>query len=451
MFQDQYGDRTLDQVANVFGTKFAEELFKLRPGAWNGPVESGLGWHLVWVDSITPGRTPEFEEVDISQIKSQWLSAQRAETKRELFEAMRARYEIVLPRGPQSVAQYDLLARHPMNKAIRHPAWRYRLLINLFLGIIAFASAANAHESRPAYLEIDETAPGRYDVIWRTPLNAGMRLPIALKFSEGVSNVTEPAVRELPDSLVERRIIKVSDSIAGKRIDFVGLQATITDVLVRVRLLDGSESTTVARPSKSWVEITGSRGLIAVASSYALLGIEHIAFGIDHLLFVLALLIITNGTVRLLKTVTAFTIAHSITLALATLGIVHIPSRPVEATIALSIVFVAFEIIRLREGQHSITSRAPWIVAFIFGLLHGFGFAGALSEVGLPQNHIPTALFFFNVGVEVGQIAFISVVLVFIRMVRRLLPRAPRWTELIPPYAIGSVAMFWVVQRVAAF
>ena len=128
-----------------------------------------------------------------------------------------------------------------MNKAIRHPAWRYRLLINLFLGIIAFASAANAHESRPAYLEIDETAPGRYDVIWRTPLNAGMRLPIALKFSEGVSNVTEPAVRELPDSLVERRIIKVSDSIAGKRIDFVGLQATITDVLVRVRLLDGSE------------------------------------------------------------------------------------------------------------------------------------------------------------------------------------------------------------------
>src|SRR6476646_9404675 len=199
-----------------------------------------------------------------------------------------------------------------MNKPIRHPALSYRLL--LFLGIVAFGSASNAHESRPSYLEIDETTPGRYDVIWRTPLNAGMRLPVVLKFSEDVSNVTEPAVRELPDSLVERRIIKVSDSIAGKRIDFVGLQATITDVLVRVRLLYGSESTTVARPSKSWVEITGSRGLIAVASSYALLGIEHIAVGIDHLLFVLALLIITNGTGRLLKTVTAFTVAHSITL-----------------------------------------------------------------------------------------------------------------------------------------
>jgi hypothetical protein len=337
-----------------------------------------------------------------------------------------------------------------MSKAIRHPAWGFRLLY-LILSITAFTSTTQAHESRPAYLEIRETAPARYDVIWRTPLNAGMRLPVALRFSEDVSNVIEPAVRELPDSLVERRIIKVTDSLAGKRIDFVGLQATITDVLVRVRLLDGSESTTVVRPSKAWVEITGSRGLLGVASSYALLGIEHIAFGIDHLLFVLALLIITNGTVRLLKTVTAFTIAHSITLALATLGFVHIPSRPIEATIALSIVFVAFEIIRLREGRYGITSRAPWIVAFTFGLLHGFGFAGALSEVGLPQNHIPTALFFFNVGVEVGQVAFISLVLVLIRMLRRILERAPRWTELVPPYAIGSVAMFWVVQRVAAF
>ena len=159
---------------------------------------------------------------------------------------------------------------------------------------------------------------------------------------------------------------------------------------------------------------------MSVAGSYTLLGIEHIGFGIDHLLFVLALLIITNGTVQLLKTVTAFTIAHSITLALATLGFVHVPSKPVEATIALSIVFVASEIIHRREGRDGIASRAPWIVAFTFGLLHGFGFAGALSEVGLPQNHIPAALFFFNIGVELGQIAFIAVVLTFIALVRRI-------------------------------
>jgi hypothetical protein len=149
--------------------------------------------------------------------------------------------------------------------------------------------------------------------------------------------------------------------------------------------------------------------------------------------------------------VTAFTVAHSITLALATLGFVHVPSKPVEATIALSIVFVASEILHRREGRIAIAAQAPWIVAFCFGLLHGFGFAGALSAVGLPQNHVPAALFFFNVGVEIGQIAFIGIVLALVALVRRLPLRVPRWTELIPPYAIGSIAMFWVIQRVAAF
>ena len=259
-------------------------------------------------------------------------------------------------------------------------------------------------------------------------------------------------MQELPDSLVERRWIDGGpDGLAGKRIEFVGLQATITDVLVRLRLSDGSESTTLVHPSKAWVEVARSRGLLSVAGSYTLLGIEHIGFGIDHLLFVLALLIISNSTVRLLKTVTAFTVAHSITLALATLGFVHVPPKPVEATIALSIVFVASEIVHRREGRSGIAAQAPWIVAFCFGLLHGFGFAGALSEVGLPQNHIPAALFFFNVGVEIGQIAFIAVVLAVITISRRIPLRVPRWAELIPPYAIGSVAMFWVIQRVVAF
>ena len=326
---------------------------------------------------------------------------------------------------------------------------RARFLILIVLA--GFLQSAQAHESRPAYLEINETTSGRYDVLWRTPVNAGMRLPILLKLPDNARNITEPTIRELPDSLVERRIVKIDGSLVGKRIEFVGLEASITDVLARVHFFDGSESTTLVHPSKAWMEVTGSRGFLSVAGSYTLLGIEHIGFGIDHLLFVLALLIITNGTMRLIKTVTAFTVAHSITLALATLGFVHVPSKPVEATIALSIVFVAFEIIRRREGQNGITSRAPWIVAFTFGLLHGFGFAGALSEVGLPQNHIPAALFFFNVGVEIGQIAFITVVLGFIALARRIPLRAPRCAELIPPYAIGSTAMFWVVQRVAAF
>jgi hydrogenase/urease accessory protein HupE len=324
------------------------------------------------------------------------------------------------------------------------------LTLTVFVSL-ALATLAQGHESRPAYLEINETITGRYDVLWRTPVNAGMRLPIVLKFPEDARNVTQPNIRELPDSLVERRIVQSDTGLVGKRIDFVGLEATITDVLARVHLLDGSESTTLIHPSKAWMEVTGSQGLASVAGSYTLLGIEHILFGIDHLLFVLALLIITKGTMRLLKTITAFTIAHSITLALATLGFVNVPSAPVEAIIALSIVFVALEILRRREGRDGVASRAPWIVAFTFGLLHGFGFAAALSDVGLPQNHIPAALFFFNVGVELGQIAFVAVVLGLIALLRRLPLRVPRWAELVPPYAIGSVAMLWVVQRIASF
>jgi hypothetical protein len=328
---------------------------------------------------------------------------------------------------------------------------RLTLRVCVWLILLLTGPAAWAHDARPAYLEIRETAPSRYNIFWRTPLMNGVRLPVVLKLPDDVRNMTTPAVQELPDSIIERRIVEVEGSLAGKRIDFVGLEATITDALVRVRMLDGSESTTLVHPSHAWMEVTSSRGFLAVAWSYTRLGIEHIGFGIDHLLFVLALLIITKGTMRLLKTVTAFTVAHSVTLALATLGFVHVPSKPVEATIALSIVFVALEIVRQREGWAGITSRAPWMVAFTFGLLHGFGFAGALSEVGLPQNHIPAALFFFNVGVELGQIAFIAVVLAVITLVRRIPLRLPNWAELIPPYAIGSIAMFWVIQRIAAF
>jgi hydrogenase/urease accessory protein HupE len=188
-----------------------------------------------------------------------------------------------------------------------------------------------------------------------------------------------------------------------------------------------------------------------VAGTYLTLGIEHILTGIDHLLFVLGLLILARERWRLLATVTAFTVAHSITLALATLGMVHVPQRPVEAAIALSIVFVAVEILREREGRGGFAARSPWIVAFGFGLLHGFGFAGALSEVGLPAHHIPLALLFFNIGVEIGQLLFIGAVLGLIRLAQRLRARSTGWLELVPPYAIGTVATFWVFERVASF
>lgn len=178
---------------------------------------------------------------------------------------------------------------------------------------------------------------------------------------------------------------------------------------------------------------------------------EHILLGADHLLFVLALLLITHGGLKLVKTVTAFTVAHSITLGMAAVGLVRVPQLPVEAIIALSIAFVATEILHARQGRQVFTVRAPWIVAFIFGLLHGFGFAGVLSEIGFPEGQIPQALLFFNLGVEVGQLLFVAAVLVLIALGRRVKRALPSWVELVPPYAIGSVAMFWVIQRVSAF
>jgi hydrogenase/urease accessory protein HupE len=188
---------------------------------------------------------------------------------------------------------------------------------------------------------------------------------------------------------------------------------------------------------------------LQVARVYSVLGLEHILTGLDHLLFVLSLIIITRGGWKLAKTVTAFTLSHSVTLTAATLGFVHVPQRPVEAVIALSIVFVAAEVLRMRRGIKSITFSAPWMVAFSFGLIHGLGFAGGLNDAGLPLAHIPTALLFFSLGVESGHFLFIGVVLSSIALMARIRIPFPRWTELVPPYAIGAIAMFWVIQRTA--
>jgi hydrogenase/urease accessory protein HupE len=329
---------------------------------------------------------------------------------------------------------------------------RSTILGLVFAAFVLIQSAA-AHEARPAYMQVTEIAPQRYEILWRTPVLSGMRLPVVLRFPEAARNLTEPAVHELSDSLVERRIIETSGSLTGTRIEIVGLQATITDALVRVQLLDGSYSTTLVRPSKPWIEIATSRSSLEVATAYLMHGIEHILFGYDHLLFVLALILIVRSRRVLLITVTAFTIAHSITLSLATLGVVHVPGPPVEATIALSILLLACEIIRSDRGQPSLTAQWPWLVAFSFGLLHGFGFASALTEIGLPQGDIPLALFAFNVGVEIGQLIFIAAVLGVLWCARWI--KFPGFVELharsVATYAIGIMAAYWFIERLAGF
>ncbi len=323
----------------------------------------------------------------------------------------------------------------------------------IFFVTLAFLGGASAHESRPAYMEVTEIAPHRYQIVWRTPLLSGMRLPIALRFPEKTRNVNEPTLRELSDSLVERRLIELDSGLTGARIEIVGLQATITDALVRVQLLDGSYSTTLVRPSKPWIEVATSRSSLEVAKAYLMHGVEHILFGYDHLLFVLALILIVRSGRVLLITVTSFTIAHSITLSLATLGVVHVPGPPVEATIALSILLLACEIIRSDRGQASLTAQWPWLVAFSFGLLHGFGFASALTEIGLPQGDIPLALLAFNVGVEAGQLIFIAAVLGALRLAKLI--RVPvfieRHARLMTTYTIGIMAAYWFIERLAGF
>jgi hydrogenase/urease accessory protein HupE len=325
--------------------------------------------------------------------------------------------------------------------------------LGIFFATLALLSGASAHESRPAYMEVTEIAPHRYQIVWRTPLLSGMRLPVALRFPEKTRNVAEPTLRELPDSLIERRLIELDSGLTGARIEIVGLQATITDALVRVQLLDGSYSTTLVRPSKPWIEIKTSRSALEVASAYLMHGIEHILFGYDHLLFVLALILIVRRGRVLLITVTAFTIAHSITLSLATLGVVHVPGPPVEATIALSILLLACEIIRSDRGQPSLTAQWPWLVAFSFGLLHGFGFASALTEIGLPPGDVPLALFAFNVGVEAGQLMFIAAVLGALRLARwiKFPVVVERHARLATTYSIGIMAAYWFVERLAGF
>lgn len=327
---------------------------------------------------------------------------------------------------------------------------RFRWLVaGLLLTAIA-APAARAHEARPAYLEIKETAPGQFSVLWRTPVLAGMRLPLALKLPDGVRNLKERATQELADSLVERRWIDAGPAgLAGKRIEFPGLQATITDVVVRVEMLDGRTSTTIARPSAPWVEITSSQTWPGVVGAYMGEGIRHILFGADHLLFVFGLLLIVKDRWMLLKTVTAFTVAHSITLAIATLGYAAVPVVPLNAAIALSILFLGPEIVRSWRGERTFTIRHPWVVAFAFGLLHGFGFASALTGAGLPRAALPLALVSFNVGVEVGQLGFIALFLALERSFRVLEVRWPRWAQALPAYTVGSLGAFWTIQRLA--
>jgi len=311
---------------------------------------------------------------------------------------------------------------------------------------------AFAHQLQPSSLELRQLTPERYEVIWRAPIYYGKPHPAKLQLPEHWQTVGKPTVRQLSDSALHRRVVSVPNGVIdGGVIRFIGLEATITDVFVRFIWLDGSQTTAIARPNQPWVDIVGQRSGWQVAGDYTVLGVDHILSGYDHLTFVLALLLIVSGARRLLITVTSFTLAHSITLAAATLGVMWVPGPPVEATISLSILFLASELVKVNRGQASLTARYPWIVAFVFGLLHGFGFAGALNDIGLPQNEIALALLMFNVGVELGQLLFIAAILVLVTALRKVRIEWPAWARQLPAYGIGGIAAFWFIERVSGF
>jgi len=319
----------------------------------------------------------------------------------------------------------------------------------LFMAIGAHAGVL-AHESQPGTLDLRQVGKDRYEVIWRAPIYYGKPHPTRLALPGEWKTVVEPTVRLLADSQVSRSVVVVgSRGVEGRIVRFPGLENTITDVFVRLSRLDGTTMTAVVRPSRPYAQLRGERSWHTTAGEYVVLGLHHILQGVDHLLFVLGLLLIVHGRMMLLKTVTAFTVAHSITLAIATLGYAAAPLPPLNAAIALSILFLGPEIVRSWRGGTSLTIRYPWVVAFLFGLLHGFGFASGLSTTGMPKAELPLALLFFNVGVELGQLVFVFTALALARSFVVLEVRWPRWVKVLPGYAVGSLGAYWTIQRTA--
>ena len=319
--------------------------------------------------------------------------------------------------------------------------------------LVLVGSSARADYFRPAYLQLTEHAGGIYDVRWKTPAQSELVvMPIEPVFPAG-AHMTRPLVSSYAvGAAVMTGQVKVPGGIEGKTIRFDGLADSGNQVLVRLIRTDGNEDLYKVTSTEPELTIPTDPDAISVSARYTQLGMEHIWFGFDHLLFVAALFMLVANLRTLFWTVTSFTVAHSTALALVTLDVIRVPVPPVEAFIALSIVFVAVEVVRSWRGETTLASRKPWLVAFAFGLLHGMGFASALAAIGLPPNNVPLALLFFNVGVEIGQLLFVTALLAASWAVRHLAsPSLRPRMRLAGAYAIGGVASFWLLQRVASF
>lgn len=312
----------------------------------------------------------------------------------------------------------------------------------------------NADELRPAYVELNEVESQTWDVTFKTSIPSLLAREGRLQLPEYCSWIQEPVVSHRERSQVARNTAHCSEALTVGKIGIIGLERTQTDALVRIQALDQPMRLVRLTSREPFAEIPNSNAEVEpkiisnVALTYTIIGVEHIVFGFDHLLFVVAIVLLLKGWRLIAWTVTAFTLAHSVTLVGTTLGWFSLPSRPVEAIIALSIVFLAVEVVKQNEQNPRLAQRYPWIVAFLFGLLHGFGFAGALAEIGLPANDRPLALFSFNLGVEIGQLAIVAVTLMLLALVRKVLAKYEPKLKQVLAYFIGTLSSFWLIERV---
>ena len=316
---------------------------------------------------------------------------------------------------------------------------------------IAGLSPSSAHEVRPGFLKIDEISPGTYAVTWKQPVRSGAQniagLGLHPVFPASCERITDSKMRLLPGVLVETFTLICAGGLRGQAIGIEGLQKTITDVFVQLHEADDNLLHIRMTPEQPLQIFTGGVGL----SNYLLLGIEHLVFGYDHILFVIGLVMLVSGLRRLVLVITGFTLAHSATLGLSVLDVIYLPAAPVEAVIALSIVFVATELLRPEESRARLTQRHPQIIALAFGLLHGFGFAGVLVDIGLPRETGFFALALFNIGLEIGQLCVVGLCLGISYMARQaaLTPLYSARAQTGIVMAMGGLASYWMVARTA--
>lgn len=313
------------------------------------------------------------------------------------------------------------------------------------LTLALWPTVARADDMRPGYLAVREVAPQRYAVNWKAPAKVRKVIP---SFPSDCQATSEPQRSFEAEALLIRWEIYCTRSLAGRSVILSGLQATPGDALLRYQSISGDVQAARLTPASPGTIIAAKPDRWQVARTYFATGVEHILMGYDHLLFVLSLVLLLTGAWRVAATVTAFTVAHSLTLVATTLEWISLPRAPVEAAIALSIVFLAVEIVKRDSENPSLSERLPWIVAFLFGLLHGFGFAGALAEIGLPHGEMPTALLTFNLGVEAGQLLIVALAMGGLAIIRRLAGQALRPVITGAAYLIGIIASAWLIERI---